>query len=270
MTVGIFDSGLGGLTVYREINALIPDQSLIYFGDNAKAPYGVRDADDIYRLTCAGVERLFEAGCDLVVLACNTASAVALRRMQEEWVPADKRVLGVFVPLIEALTERDWGDNSAPREVGVRHVALFATPSTVASRAFQRELSFRAIGVDVEAQPCGGLVDALEEGDTALAEALVRSHVDALKRRMPTPEAAVLGCTHFPMLHDVFEQALGDGIRVLSQGEIVAASLIDYLQRHPEFADNDRTAAFLTSGDPRGVSDQATRFLRQDIRFDPA
>lgn len=270
MAVGIFDSGLGGLTVFREIRDKLPSQSLVYFGDNANAPYGVRDADDIYQLTCAGVSRLFDAGCDLVILACNTASAVALRHMQEEWVPADKRVLGVFVPMIEALTERDWGDNSAPREVGLRHVALFATPSTVASRAFQRELSFRAIGVDVEAQPCGGLVDALEEGDLVLSEALVRSHVDALKRRMPNPEAAVLGCTHFPMLLDVFETALGSGVRVLSQGEIVAASLADYLLRHPEYADDENTTAFLTSGDPQSVSDQATRFLRQDNPFEPA
>ena len=110
-----------------------------------------------------------------MILACNTASAAALRRMQEGWVPQGKRVLGVFVPLIEALTERRWGDNSPPREVAVNCVALFATPATVRSRAFQRELSFRAVGVDVEAQACGGLVDAIEEGDMILAEALVRS-----------------------------------------------------------------------------------------------
>ncbi|MGB8621496.1 MAG: aspartate/glutamate racemase family protein, partial [Paracoccaceae bacterium] len=185
MAVGIFDSGLGGLTVLDAVSKRLPDVPFVYYGDNARAPYGVRDADDIYELTTHGVERLWAAGCDLVILACNTASAAALRRMQEKWVPADKRVLGVFVPLIEALTERQWGDNSAPREVGVKHVALFATPATVASRAFQRELAFRAIGVDVEAQPCGGLVDAIEQGDEMLAEALVRSHVEALKRRMP-------------------------------------------------------------------------------------
>jgi aspartate/glutamate racemase len=152
------------------------------------------------RLTCAATERLWAEGCDLVILACNTASAAALKRMQETWVPPDKRVLGVFVPLIEALTERQWGDNSPPREVAVKHVALFATPATVASRAFQRELAFRAIGVDVEAQPCGGVVDAIEQGDEILAEALVRSHVEALKRRMPNPEAAILGCTHYPLM----------------------------------------------------------------------
>ena len=151
MAVGIFDSGLGGLTVLQAIAARLPDQPLVYLGDNAHAPYGVRTQDDIFDLTRAGVQRLWDCGCDLVVLACNTASAAALRRMQEAGVPQGKRVLGVFVPLIEALTEREWGDNSPPREVAVRHVALFATPATVASRAFQRELAFRAIGVDVVA-----------------------------------------------------------------------------------------------------------------------
>src|SRR5690606_13241820 len=150
MAVGVFDSGLGGLTVLAAIAARMPDLPLVYLGDNAHAPYGVRDADDIFNLTCAGVERLWAEGCDLVILACNTASAAALKRMQETWLPSDKRVLGVFVPMIEALTERGWGDNSPPREVAVKHVALFATPATVASRAFQRELAFRAIGVDVE------------------------------------------------------------------------------------------------------------------------
>jgi len=267
MAVGIFDSGLGGLTVYREVHDLMPDLPLVYYGDNLHAPYGVRDADDIYQLTCKGVQRLFDAGCDLVILACNTASAAALRRMQEQWVPKDKRVLGVFVPLIEALTERNWGDNSAPREVDVKHVALFATPSTVASRAFQRELSFRAIGVDVEAQPCGGLVDALEDGDLILAEALVRSHVDALLRRMPKPEAAILGCTHYPLMADVFQTALGDKVKVFSQGKIVANSLQDYLKRNPGMAGAGKKSEFLTTGEPRNVADQATRFLRRDIRF---
>lgn len=270
MAVGVFDSGLGGLTVFKEIEALMPDLPLVYFGDNAHAPYGVRTADDIYDLTCRGVQRLFDAGCDLVILACNTASAAALRRMQEGWVPEDKRVLGVFVPLIEALTERQWGDNSAPREVDVKHVALFATPATVASRAFQRELSFRAIGVDVEAQPCGGLVDALEDGDLILAEALARSHVEALLRRMPKPEAAVLGCTHYPMVAEIFQEALGPEVNVFSQGKIVAKSLEHYLQRHPHMAGGASDAGFLTTGNPKSVSVQATRFLRRAVPFHAA
>ena len=168
-----------------------------------------------------------------MILACNTASAAALRRMQEAGVPDGKRVLGVFVPLIEALTERQWGDNSPPREVAVKHVALFATPATVSSRAFQRELAFRAIGVDVEAQACGGVVDAIEDGDMILAEALVRSHVDALKRKMPNPQAAILGCTHYPLMEEVFQAALGPRSKVYSQADLVAESLADYLQRHP-------------------------------------
>lgn len=270
MAVGIFDSGLGGLTVYDAVVRAMPEVPFVYFGDNAHAPYGVRDPDDIFRLTCAGVERLWAEGCDLVVLACNTASAVALKRMQETWVPKDKRVLGVFVPLIEALTERQWGDNSPPREVAVKHVALFATPATVASRAFQRELAFRAIGVDVEAQPCGGLVDAIEAGDEMLAEALVRSHVEALKRRMPHPQAAMLGCTHYPLLQRVFQEALGPDVKVYSQAELVAPSLKDYLARRPEFLGPGRVARLLTSGDPEQVSAKAAQFLRRPIRFEPA
>jgi glutamate racemase len=134
------------------------------------------------------------------------------------------------VPLIEALTERKWGDNSPPREVGVKHVALFATPATVSSRAFQRELAFRAIGVDVEAQPCAGVVDAIEMGDMILADALVRSHVEALLRRMPKPEAAILGCTHYPLVEEVFREALGADVAVYSQPDLVAEALADYLE----------------------------------------
>ena len=270
MAVGIFDSGLGGLTVYRAVEKRLPDLPVVYFGDNARTPYGVRDADDIYELTCNGVSRLFAAGCDLVILACNTASAAALRRMQDGWVPRDKRVLGVFVPLIEALTERRWGDNSPPREVQVKHVALFATPATVASRAFQRELAFRAIGVDVEAQSCGGVVDAIEEGDDILAEALVRSHVDALKRKMPHPDAAVLGCTHYPLMEHIFRDALGGEVEVFSQPDLVAESLADYLARHPNMVGPGKEGAFLTTGDPRKVTAQATRFLRRPVQFEAA
>ncbi|MBM05876.1 MAG: glutamate racemase [Oceanibulbus sp.] len=269
MAVGIFDSGLGGLTVWNKVHERLPEVDFVYLADSAHAPYGVRNADDIYDLTCAAVQRLFDAGCDLVILACNTASAAALRRMQEGWIPRDKRVLGVFVPLIEAMTERQWGDNSPPREVAVNHVALFATPATVASRAFQRELSFRAIGVDVEAQACGGVVDAIEEGDMILAEALVRSHVDALKRKMPDPDAAILGCTHYPLMQEAFQAALGAKVKVFSQAELVAESLADYLVRHPNMMGSGE-AAFLTTGDPARVSDRATQFLRRQITFTAA
>ena len=270
MAVGIFDSGLGGLTVLDAVARRLPEVPLVYFGDNSHAPYGVRDAEDIFRLTTAATQRLFDTGCDLVILACNTASAAALRRMQESWVPSGKRVLGVFVPLIEALTERNWGDNSPPREVAVKHVALFATPATVASRAFQRELAFRAIGVDVEAQSCGGVVDAIEDGDMILAEALVRSHVEALKRKMPHPDAAVLGCTHYPLMEAVFQDALGPQVKVFSQANLVAESLADYLRRHPSMIGPGTQSMFLTTGKPRQVSDRATQFLRRRIEFQAA
>ena len=270
MAVGVFDSGLGGLTVLNAVTKRLPDVPFVYFGDNAHAPYGVRDANDVYNLTTAAVSRLWDEGCNLVILACNTASAAALRRMQESWIPADKRVLGVFVPLIEALTERNWGDNSPPREVAVKNVALFATPSTVASRAFQRELAFRAIGVDVEAQACGGVVDAIEDGDMILADALVRSHVDALHRKMPNPEAAILGCTHYPLMADAFQSALGDHVKVYSQADIVAESLADYLTRHPKMIGTGTTSKFLTTGDAARVSSRATQFLKRQITFEKA
>ena len=270
MAIGVFDSGIGGLTVLEALQKRLPQVPFVYFGDNAHAPYGVRTPDDIFNLTTAATARLWDEGCDLVILACNTASAAALKRMQETWVPADKRVLGVFVPLIEALTERQWGDNSPPREVAVKHVALFATPATVASRAFQRELAFRAIGVDVEAQPCGGVVDAIEAGDELLAEALVRSHVAALMRRMPYPQAAVLGCTHYPLMEAVFAAALGPEVKVYSQADLVAASLQDYLSRRPEMRGTGTRSKYITTGDAQSVSDKATQFLRKSVVFEAA
>ncbi|GIT91794.1 glutamate racemase [Jannaschia pagri] len=269
MSVGIFDSGLGGLTVWQAVTERLPDLPVSYYGDNANAPYGVRTAEDVHRLTKRAVEDMWDRGTDLVILACNTASAAALRRMQEDGVPEGKRVLGVFVPLIEALTERQWGDNSPPREVAVKQVALFATPATVASRAFQRELAFRAIGVDVEAQACGGVVDAIEDGDMILAEALVRSHVDALTRKMPTPDAAILGCTHYPLVQEAFQKALGENVKVFSQADIVAESLADYLSRKPEMG-ADGSGEMLTTGDPDQVSARATQFLRRGLTFTAA
>ncbi len=269
MPVGIFDSGLGGLTVYDAVSKELPEISFCYFGDNRNAPYGTRSQDEIFRLTCNAIECLWESGCELVILACNTASAAALRRIQEEWLPSNKRVLGVSVPMIEKLTERDWGQNSPPQRVKVERIALFATPATVASRAFQRELAFRAIGVDVESQACAGLVDAIEDGDFLLAEAIARGHVEALLRKMPMPQAAVLGCTHYPFVVDVFRDALGD-IPIYDQPKLVADSLADYLSRHPRFRDYTGPTRFLTTGDPASISAKATRFLRRSVQFTSA
>ena len=146
-------------------------------------------------------------------------------------------------------------------------MALFATPATVSSRAFQRELAFRAIGVDVEAQACGGVVDAIEDGDLILADALVQSHVDALHRKMPHPQAAILGCTHYPLMYDAFQKALDPKVKIFSQANLVAESLQDYLQRHPDKHGKQVKGKLLTTGDPVKVSQRATQFLKRPLTF---
>lgn len=270
MAVGILDSSLGGLTLVDAVMSQLPDVPLVYLSDDAHAPYGVATADVIFEKTTAATQRLFDAGCDLVVLASGTSSAVALRKMQESWVPQGKRVLGAYVPLIESLVGRAWGDNSAPRPAALRHVAHFATPAAAQSRAFQRELAFRATGIDVETQACAGVVDALEDGDGILAEAIVRSHVAALLRRMPAPDAAVLGCSHAASLVDVFQDALGTNVKILRQMDVVADSLADYLERRPEMVGAGEGTVFLTTGDPVVASDRATAALRRQIAFEAA
>jgi glutamate racemase len=268
MPIGVFDSGLGGLTVLKALVERLPEEDFVYFGDNANAPYGLRPAEEVYALTIAGVERLFAEGCRLVVLACNTASAVALRDLQMKWLdPAEHRVLGVFVPVIEHLTRRDWGDNSPPTHTGLGTVALFATPATVASGAFPRELRFRARDVRVEAQACPGLVEAIERCDAAEAGRLVVRHVAALRERLPVPQAAVLGCTHYPLVEAAFRAALPEATTLVSQPAIVAESLADYLGRHRRFRGGSGQRRFLTSGDPEAVAREGSRFLGYPAAF---
>ncbi len=268
MPIGVFDSGLGGLTVLAALRARLPEQDFVYLGDNANAPYGLRPPDEVYALTCAGVQRLFDAGCRLVVIACNTASAVALHDLQVNWLdPSTHRVLGVFVPVIEHLTRRDWGDDGPPTHTGLRDVALFATPATVASRAFPRELKFRARDVAVVAQACTGLVEAIEAGADARAAALVETHVAALRERLPEPQAAVLGCTHYPLVEAAFRAALPAATALVSQPALVAESLADYLVRHPGFAGGAGEGVFLTSGDPGAVGARAAVFLGEPQAF---
>jgi len=262
--IGVFDSGLGGLSVLRAFERRLPDQAFIYLGDNANAPYGDRSAEEIRQLTVAGVERLFDEGCDLVVLACNTASAVALRWMQEKWLPfagPRQRVLGVFVPVIEALTGRPWGYHGAPTPARVRRVALFATEATVASGAFTRELRLRATGVDVVETACPGLVDALESGQRGLAEEIAELAVHHALKSMPAPDAAVLGCTHFPLVEEAFRDVLPDETEILSQPDIAAESLADYLARHPRFGGAKGGDVRLTTGDPGLVTAQSRALL---------
>jgi glutamate racemase len=256
MPIGVFDSGLGGLTVLGALRAAMPGQDFTYFGDNAYAPFGIRGAEEIHDLTRKGVSRLFDEGCDLVILACNTASAVALRRLQEQWLPVTaprRRVLGVFVPVIEALTGRPWAFDGQPTPAAVSRVALFATPATVESGAFPRELRFRATDLTVTQQSCPGLVDALEAGDGNAAASLVRGFCAAVLADGTVPEAAVLGCTHYPLVEQAFRAALPSAVQMISQPEIVAESLGDYLRRHPEFAGGTGRLRLLTSGKARLV-----------------
>lgn len=271
MAIGVFDSGLGGLTVLRAMARRLPEQDFVYLGDNANAPYGRRTPREIHDLTIEGVKRLFREDCALVVLACNTASAVALHDLQVEWLdPTHRRVLGVFVPVIEHLTRRDWGDDGPPTHTGLRDVALFATPATVASGAFPRELKFRARDVAVEPQACVGLVEAIEAGDMDRAGAVAREHVAALLSRLPAPQSAVLGCTHYPLVEAAFRAALPQGTAIVSQPEVVAESLADYLKRHPRFRGGTGALRYLTTGDPAAVGASAARFMGEPLPFGAA
>lgn len=266
MPVGIFDSGLGGLTVLEAAKKRLPDQAFVYYGDSENAPYGSKSKDEIYDLTIKGVKTLFRNGCDLVILACNTASAVALHDLQVNWLEGDRRVLGVFVPMIEELTRRDWGDNTPPTHTGLHDVALFATPATVSSGAFERELKFRARDVKVVSQACVGLVNAIESGDTVGAETLVKSHVNTVLEQLPEPQAAILGCTHFPLMEDTFRATLPSSTRLVSQPEVVADSLADYLQRHSRFVEKG-DVKYLTSGNPSETGKMAEVFLGRRLQF---
>ncbi len=269
--IGVFDSGLGGLTILEAFRQRLPEQDFIYLGDNANAPYGTRSPAEVYDLTQRGVHRLFDEGCALVILACNTASAVALHDLQVSWLdPARHRLLGVFVPVIEHLTRRNWGDNSPPTHTGLRDVALFATSATVISGAFPRELRFRARDVKVVAQACAGLVEAIEAGDLDGAGGLVRRHVRELLGRLPGPQSAVLGCTHYPLVEAAFRDALPPGTELVSQPELTSASLADYLGRHRRFRGGTGTVRYLTTGDPDAVGRRAQVFTGHPLPFEPA
>ncbi|WP_422368838.1 glutamate racemase [Pelagibius sp.] len=276
--IGVFDSGHGGLTVLRQLTARMPQEHFVYFGDHAFAPYGRRDPEEVYRLTLEAVERLFQHGCRLVLLACNTASAVALRRMQQDWLPQNApnhRVLGVFVPMVEALTAVSWRDGlPVPGQTqpdGL--VAIFATERTVLSGAYPLEISLRAPQLRVVSQACKNLVAAIE-GQAAADElqSMVSGYVGELMAASggEKPDSAVLGCTHYPLVADCFAAALPEETRLLDQPLIVADSLADYLRRHKRFAAAQNAAGgvrFLTSGDPERVSTFASRFFGAAVTF---
>ncbi len=278
--IGVFDSGHGGLTVLRALVAAAPGRPFVYLGDHAAAPYGPRSEEDIYRLTVQGVERLFAQGCGLVVLACNTAAAVALRRMQRTWLPVahpGRNVLGVLVPMVEAITRVPWMQDgpAADWRPEPRTVGVFATPATVASGSFPREIGKRAPDVQVVQQACPDLVPLIERGagDAELAPA-VRGYVRALLAQLDGRplDAAVLGCTHYPLVAHLFAEALPPGVEVLCQPSLVARSLDNYLERHPEYVPAAGEAAgrlhFFTTGAAEPVGALAGRFFGRPTPFE--
>ena len=209
MAIGVFDSGVGGLTVHRALVARLPQTDLVYLADQAKAPYGGRPGEEIVDLTRAGCERLFDLGCDLIILACNTASAIALRRLQQSWLPAYRQargrptnVLGIIVPTIEAATGLPWEHEAERRGDKVEQLdvlGVFSTPGTAASRVYEIEIDKRRQDVAVFSEPCPNLARMIEDGaeEDVLADA-VAGHVAALARRIGrAPDRAILGCTHY-------------------------------------------------------------------------
>lgn len=270
--IGVFDSGHGGLTVLRALRERLPDQRFLYLGDHGHAPYGNRSSEEVLQLTRRAAEALFAHGCRLVVIACNTAAAIALRRLQQTWLPEahpDKRLLGVLVPMVEAITGVPWmADVTPSRPAGPpRRVAIFATRGTVRSGAYPREVHKRAPEVTVVQQACPRLAAAIEAGRPAPElRALVRGSVLGLRRKLGGwPDAAVLGCTHYPLVADHFRAELNGAVALLDQPALVAESLAHYLERRPEFsAPGSGETLLLTSGDPAVVSDLATRLIGDD------
>jgi len=282
--IGVFDSGHGGLTVLRALHAACPDRAFLYLGDHAAAPYGSRSTEEIHTLTLAGVQALFAQGATLVILACNTASAVSLRRLQQTWLAdhhPDRRVLGVLVPMVEAITGQpwmagmvpaDWSGDAASHATPPRTIGIFATPRTVDSQAYPREIGKRAPAVRVVQQPCPDLARLIEaDAPRSDIRTAVRTHVDALMARLGgvPPDAVMLGCTHYPLVADAFAEALPPAVELLCQPSLTARSLEAYLARHPEFEDRSGVPLrFLTTGDAGRVGDLATRFFGRPVRFD--
>lgn len=274
--IGVFDSGLGGLTILRGLVRELPERRFVYLGDNAHAPYGDRSPDEIYRLTLDSLEKLFGLGCRLIVMACNTASAIGLRRLQQNWLPERHpgcRVLGVLVPMVEAVTGVPWRAEGAPagREASARTVAVFATRHTVQSGAFAREIRKRAPEITVVQQACPRLVPLIERnaGPDEL-RAAVEEYAGALMAGLAgeAPRAAILGCTHYPLLQKLFAEALPEGVELFSQPRITALSLRAYLRRHPGLDSGEAGPARLyTSGAAERVSRVADRFYGERLEF---
>lgn len=276
--IGVFDSGSGGLTVLKALSEALPHHSFLYFGDHGNAPYGHRSNEQIVELTRRGVDALMKRGCRLVILACNTAAAIALRQLQQNWLPdayPDNRILGVLVPMVEAITGQPWctdriGDPKPSSTA--QSIVLFATQKTVESKAFSEEVCKRTPHIELIQKACPGLVDAIEGGaGVAPLQGMINGFVSELD--LTDTEAAVLGCTHFPLVESLFRAALPDHIKIYSQPALVADATADYLKRRPEFSKQNvdgqkGSITFLTSGSKTAVENVSRQFFDQKTEFE--
>jgi glutamate racemase len=277
--IGVFDSGHGGLTVLRALVERFQHIPFVYLGDHRHVPYGNRPSDEIVALTRKAVSALFERGCRLVLLGCNTATCVAARTLQRDWLPASgwtgRNILGIVAPTVEAATQTPWAVTSPqyPQKYNTDVVAVFATARTVASLAYPEEIRKRCPRVRVVQQACGELVGAIERGAPCQElDGLVGAYVGALlaQTRGPAPHRASLGCTHYPLVEPLFRRHLPPFTRLLSQPEVVADSLEDYLARHPRYLEGAGQGAprvLLTTGTPERVNAIARIFWSEAPAF---
>ena len=283
MAIGVFDSGVGGLSIHRALAERLPSADFIYLADQANAPYGALPGETIVELTRQGCERLFAAGADLVVLGCNTASAIALRRMQQTWLPGFRaargrpaNILGIIVPTIEAATGLPWtqAPNDPPEKLQALEVlGVFCTPQTAASRVYEIEIAKRRGDLAVFTEPCPGLAQLIEagEGESGL-RAVIGEHVAALIRRVGrAPDRWILGCTHYELAGDLFRAALPLDAALIHQPAATADALQRYLAAHPEYdAGSSGERSFMTTGTPGGQTGLVEAFWGGPIRFEAA
>lgn len=264
-SIGVFDSGYGGLTILKEIVQQLPDYNFLYLGDNARSPYGTRSFETVYHYTWQCVQWFFEQGCSLVILACNTASAKALRTIQQNDLPklndANKRVLGVIRPTTEVIgnfTETN-------------HVGILGTNGTVQSNSYPIEIEKFFPDVKVYQQACPMWVPLIENNEhhTKGADFFVKEYIDALIHQSPSIDTILLACTHYPLLIDKITEYAPADTKIISQGKIVADSLVHYLQRHTTINNLcNKTSAlhFYTTDDSLTFDKQAAIFFNQPIQ----
>ena len=261
--IGIFDSGYGGLTILEKIRAELPEYDYIYLGDNARTPYGTRSFDVVYKYTLECVTKLFGMGCHLVILACNTASAKALRTIQQQDLPLldpERRVLGVIRPTVEAIGSKTKS----------KHIGLLATTGTVQSDSYPLEINklYKEIIVTSEACPLWVPIIENNEHNSDGADYFVRKNLENLLKSDSEIDTLMLGCTHYPLMLDKIKKYTPSGITIISQGELVAASLSDYLKRHPEMdvkCTKNSSIRYFTTESVDKFSSSASIFLNEAI-----